>query len=241
MPQKKRKASSKKSNIKKEEVCEIFEKQKDGKETEIESCGVQEVEEVKKGQMEQQNKILRNVLIIIGISIVFFLAVWWSVNSIRHFEYKNAQYDVVKEQNLILYNTKLKMMQGEKHVADYNFYLRNDPRKLNDIEFTGEILLAKNIVVNSESDFTCEGDGTIGLANLVKLFGVLNFNVLADKNATCVQDASYSIIEIVEGNETKITQYGPSCYKMEVKGCEILEATEKFMVETFAKINANSN
>jgi len=239
MPQKKSKTSSKKSNIKKEEVCEIFEKEKDGKEVEIESCGVQETEEVKKGQIEKENKVLRNILIVLGISVVFFLVVWWSVNSIRHFEYKDTRYDVVKEQNLILYNTKLKMMQDGKHVADYNFYLRNDPRTLKNIDFIGNVSLAKNIVINSRNDFTCEGDGTIGLANLVKLFGVLKFNVLADQNATCMKDSSYSIIEIVEGNKTQITQYGPSCYKMEVKNCEILPATEKFMIETFAKINSN--
>jgi len=44
-------------------------------------------------------------------------------------------------------------------------------------------------------------------------------------------------INLKEGEETKIEQTGTACYDILINNCEILEGTEKFMVETFAEIN----
>jgi hypothetical protein len=48
-------------------------------------------------------------------------------------------------------------------------------------------------------------------------------------------------VQIEEGEETRIEQFGPSCYKLIVNDCEILPATERFMIEVFSEFNALLN
>lgn len=229
---------AKKEKTKKEKICETFKVEKDGKVQEIKTCGVEKVSEVKKGQIKKENKTLRNLLIVLGIILVLFLGGIYWVNSVRHFEYRNIEFDVVKEQNLILYNTAIAIIQNGKHIADYNFYLRNDPRKLEEIQFKGgEIFMTHNLVINGSEKFECDGDEIIGLANLKKLMDVVGIETIIDNNASCDENGVYSFIKIENSTETKITKFGPSCYLIEVQECEILKATERFMVEVFAKMS----
>ena len=53
----------------------------------------------------------------------------------------------------------------------------------------------------------------------------------------CSSDGEYMYINLKEGEETRIEQTGTACYNILINNCEILEGTEKFMVETFANIN----
>ena len=47
----------------------------------------------------------------------------------------------------------------------------------------------------------------------------------------------YTIVDMQPGNETKVEQYGPSCYKIYIKNCEVLEGTEKYVVEVLKDSN----
>ena len=129
------------------------------------------------------------------------------------------------------------------HVADYNFYIRNDPRKLEEVPFEGDLHILDLMVFNTTEDFNCDGDGVIGVANLVKLYQFLETKIMRDENATCDSQGRYMFLNIQPGEETKVTKVGPSCYNLEVNDCEILEVTERFMIETFVKydkfFNAN--
>ena len=190
-------------------------------------------------EIDEQNKMLKNIFIGIGIFIFIILLGAFFVNSVRHFEYKEIKFNIVKEGEIIFYNTAFPMyhsMTG-KHVADYNFYIRNDPRKLEKILFDGELVLLDNLVVNMSEDFHCDGDGIIAIANLVKLYEVIGTKVMKDENANCDSRGRYMFIRIQDGNETSIEQFGPACYNINVNDCEILEATERFMTETFVHIN----
>ena len=42
---------------------------------------------------------------------------------------------------------------------------------------------------------------------------------------------------IQESNRTSIEQFGPACYNINIKNCEILKGTERFMIDTFVEIN----
>lgn len=195
---------------------------------------------------KKQNKQLRNILIGIGIFILLILAVVLFFNSVRHFEYEGVDFEVVKEGEgeniLILYNTKIPLYDssGEKY-ADYNFYLRNDPRELKDILFEGDLFFLTNMVINSTEDFHCEGYGILAVANLVQLYEVMGTKVIKDENATCDEQGRYSYLNLKPGNETKIEKVGPACYDIIINNCEILKGTEKFMVETFIMINNQLN
>ena len=122
----------------------------------------------------------------------------------------------------------------------YNFYLRNDPRDLKkDVDFVGEIQFAETMVLNSSNDFHCDGDGIISIANVAQLYQILGVEVIQDSNATCDSEGRYLFLNLNDANETSVVQTGPGCYEFSISNCEILEATERYMVETFIEINEN--
>ena len=235
---KKSRKKEKKKDLGSEEICEIFEvKNKKGKIKEIKTCGTLEQNKPTKEQINYENKLLKNVLIILGILIVSFIGGYFVVNSMKHFEYKGLEFDIVEE--IAPYRTSLPVIyRGEK--VPYYFYLRKDPRKLDNVSFNGEIVLLKNMVVNTTDEIDCEGDGIIAIANLVKLYNVIGVKVIRDGNASCDSEGKYMFVQIKKGNETKIEQFGPACYEISISNCEVLEATEKFMIETFVKFKEES-
>jgi hypothetical protein len=241
--ERKKKTEKKKDS---EEVCEVFEVGKEGKEKIKEACGEEEIHHSSKKQIEEQNKTLKKVLIILGILSIIFIAGVLFVYSLRFFNYEGVKFEIVKQCGignsncLILYKTAIPVVYNGK-IVPYNFYLRNDPRKLGGIVVDGNVSLSENAVVNLKSDFNCNGDGMIGLANLVNLYKVLGINTIKDENASCDKLGRYIYLNIEEGNSTKIEQTGPKCYNIQVSNCEILKATEKFMLEYFVKINSQKS
>jgi len=117
--------------------------------------------------------------------------------------------------------------------------LRNNPKELGKtVPFEGNITLRKFLVLNTTTDnLFCDGDWSLAIGNLqnLEIFGI---SVIKDENASCSSTGGYSFVQIEEGNETKIEQFGPSCYKLTVANCEILPVTERFLIEVFAKINS---
>lgn len=233
-------AKKKKSkNKKKEKVCEIFKVKKGEKEEIKKVCGEEEIKISSKEQIKKENKQLKQIFIGIGIVVLIFILIMLFIRFTAHFTYGGVKFKIVKEGELIFYNTFFKMYNEEgAHIADYNFYIRNDPRKLEEIPFKGgELVLTKNMVINMTYNFNCEGDGIIALANFVKLHEFLGMEVIQDPNAGCDFLGQYTFVKIASGDETKIEKYGPSCYKMYIHDCEILQGTERFMLETFIKAN----
>ncbi|KHO55126.1 MAG: hypothetical protein QT10_C0006G0013 [archaeon GW2011_AR19] len=192
-----------------------------------------------KNILEKERKQLRNVLLGLGVFVILIVLAVFFINSIKSFEYKGTKFDIVKEGNLILYNTKVALFnENGAHYQNYNFFLRNDPRDLaKAVKFNGELELKKLVVINSEEEFNCDGDGIIAVLNLRQLYEILGAKVIKDENAMCSSDGEYMYINLKEGEETRIEQTGTACYNILINNCEILEGTEKFMVETFANIN----
>ena len=162
---------------------------------------------------------------------------WFIIaQSVKTFEYKDLNFEIVQEGDIIFYRTSLPTMyQGQ--LTEYSFYLRNDARKLN-VPFNGNLDLKSDAVLNMESDFNCEGKGIIAIANLLKLYQFIGINIIADENATCDSEARYTFIQILGGPETKIEQTGQSCYDIYINDCGILEGTERLMIETLNKVRS---
>jgi len=191
---------------------------------------------LKQIQIEYENKLLRNIFIGIGIVIVLSLLAMWFYNNMNIFEYKGVEFERVLEGDIIFYRTSLPVIHEGKN-ADYNFYIRNDPRDLDKIPFTGQLQIMEEMVVHSTDDFHCDGYGIIAIANLAKLYDIIGTKVIRDENATCDPFGRYVYLNIQPGNETRIEHQWPRCYNIYIKDCEILEGTEKFMVETFVEVN----
>ena len=100
-------------------------------------------ENLKKEDAVSQNRELKRILIILGSVFAVFLLSFFIINSAKNFEYKGVEYTKMKEGKITFYNTAFPMYSSitGKHFADYNIYLRNDPRGLEKIPFEGEINL----------------------------------------------------------------------------------------------------
>ncbi len=208
------------------------------KETEKE---IEEHRQKKESQRQEHNKILKWIFGVLGIVILAALLVILISNYSENFNYNGVKFNVVKFCDsgppcLVTYHTTLPVTLSDGKTADYNFYLRNDPRKLK-VDFNGNLTFKPIMVFNTESDFVCNGNGAIAGANLVQLYNVVSTNVISDKNATCDSFGRYMLIDVKPGNQTRIEQVGPACYNIYIKDCEVLEGTEKFMIETFVRVN----
>ena len=211
----------------------------------MEEKGLEKKQEIiakvsKKVEKEHHNKIIRNFFIFF-IMVAVALVVWILVSKDQsELEYKGVKFDIVDEiakyRTLVQVNSK-NTMTGEVTMGQpYYFYLRTNPKELEKIPFEGKIVFIDEVIIKTGEDFTCEGDGTIGLANLIKLYDLFGINIVKNENIEC--ETSNSIVwQMQGGEETRIDQLGPSCYSITIKDCEILKATEKLMVETLAQFN----
>ncbi len=190
----------------------------------------------KKEQIKSENRILRNLFLGVGIIIILCIIVIFFINQAKNFEYEGVKFKIVKEGNLILYQTSIPVIYQGKEVP-YNFYLRNDPRKLSKIPFEGDINLAEILVINSTEDFNCDGDGIIAVANLLNLYKISGIEVIKDDTAMCDPEGKYAFIQMQAGNETSIEKFGPACFNINIKNCEVLKALERLMIESFIEMN----
>lgn len=206
----------------------------------------------KDGQRKAHNKILKNILIWIIVLLAGIVIIILVSRSISHFEYRGVKFEIVRFCDagppcLITYRTTLPVKTDEngknpvivnfsEKNADYNIYFRNNPRKLS-VDFNGTIKFGNNMVFNSEADFSCDGYGAVAGANFNQLFKILRTNVINDKNASCDSFDRYIFVDVLPGDETKIEQFGPACYNIYIKDCEVLEGTEKFMIEALVKVD----
>ncbi|MEX0932540.1 MAG: hypothetical protein WDZ77_00355 [Candidatus Pacearchaeota archaeon] len=190
-------------------------------------------------QINAENKILRNFFISIFVFILFILAAYLFIDNLRHFEYEGVEFQTVSfcdaEPCLVLYKTTFPVITGEGRTAD--MYLRNDPRELKDIEFNGSMNLFGEFILDSTNDFNCEGDGVIAIANMVQFYELFGVNIFKNDSISCDETSEHTYVRITEGNETRVQQTGLSCYDIEIKNCEILEGTERFLLESFVKVN----
>ncbi len=236
--EKKRKKKGKKK-VPKEEISEVF-IVKNGKEkiikthTEIEK----KEEQPSKKQLKKENKILRDIIIIMAGLVLMFLVGYAVMYYSKHFEVDGVKFETMRVGQLTLYKTFLPVIYNGAETK-YNFYLRTDPRILENIQSDGSISIKKNMVLNMTNSFNCNGDGVIAIANLQNLYKVLGTDIMKDENATCDSLGRYMFVQIGEGDETKISEFGPrgGCYNIYINNCEILEGTEKFLLDTLIEVN----
>ena len=246
MPRKKKETPAKQDELKKkteesksEYSQEIFEIQKGGEEKTVETQNKEFVnEKPSENIVKQENKTLRNFLIGLAVLTIAFIAMYFFMNSFKTFEYKGVTFHVVKE--IAPYQTSIPVMyQGIP--KDYNFYLRNDPRELENLSFKGKINFKPTAVINATNDLKCGGNGVIAIANLANLYKILGTEIIKNQSISCDVNGTYMYLDLVKSNESKIEQYGTACYRLSIKDCEILEVTEKFMIESMARAKDLTN
>lgn len=186
----------------------------------------------KKNHKKEFVKIIAGILLILAVSFLVFLF----VKNIGKFQYEGMKFEKVKVGELNFYQTNLPTIQNGKSL-DLNIYFRNDPKNIYEIPFDGNVSTRDVMVINSTNDFVCNGDGSIGVGNIVINFGYLGIESIQDKNASCDEKGRYLFLEMDVGNETKIVQNLKTCYTMTINNCEILIATERFLLQKVKQTN----
>jgi hypothetical protein len=235
----KKKSSKKKVQKKKsEKVCETFEVEKNGKETTIKSCSNMPIKsgETKK-TISKENKQLIWIFVSIGIIVAVIALGFFLKENAAKYEYNGVEFKMVNFEKLYVYETKIPIIyQGR--LTDYNFYIRNNPLKLKkDVPVKGNINIKSLVVLNmTENSFNCDGDGNLALANMAAVIKFRGGNIVKDSNASCDSQDRYTFINIKSGEKTEIVQIGDSCYNFFIKDCEILQVTERYLLEEFVNM-----
>lgn len=225
----------------KEKISEIYEieNKKTGEEKEVVKNSEISDGKASKKDIQNNEKQLKIILWIIGFVFLTMFLVIVGLKMVRTVHYENTKFEIVQEGELIFYNTVIPIYKEGEHIADYNFYLRTNPKDLKNVPLEGDLLLRKGYTINvTTNNLFCDGDWSIAIANLQTQYSVAGAVLINDVNATCDDLSRYTYFEIKEGNETKIVQRdGKSCYDIYVSNCEIIPATEKIMAETFVYLN----
>ncbi len=185
---------------------------------------------------DSQEKLLRNFLIGFGIVIAILIIGYLAFNSSIHQTYKNLEFEAVDEGGLIFYKTIFPVYYGDKKVSEYNFFFRTQPNDLKKIPFNGSVSLMELTVINgNDEELSCGGKGKIAIANFIHVHNFLEMEVYRDENASCDSEKRYAYVNFIAGEENKIEQYGPACFNIYFKDCEILPATERYMLDILSK------
>lgn len=192
-----------------------------------------------KEERKKLNNALRWLLIFIGIFFLVLIISFFVIKSSSNLKYGGLTFKAIQEGELLFYQTSFPIIyKGE--VAEYNVYLRKNPKELSKkVEFSGEISSLQNSVIDIKKEFDCEGDQVIAIANLVNVYGAIGKKLMRDENASCDEFGRYMYIVVQPGEKTSIEQFGPSCYNINIKDCEILEGTERFILEILSKYRSD--
>jgi len=213
-----------------------------------------EVPQTKQNQDKQFYYVLGAMA---GLILVFLIAHSF-FQGLNSFEYEGLSFTKEKMGEIQLFHyyyfitpskvTGSAISEGNPKLI--NLYVRNDPRE-NNIPVDGEIELGgKSIYITLNatgleecpySSLALAGLGSFISGNEFKLeAGVNNQEEAMNGNMsyiTCEKYPSKSVILIQAGEKTSIVREN-NCYTLTVANCEILPATEKFMIQ--AIIDAKS-
>jgi|GEM_PF-7014352 len=191
----------------------------------------------------QKKKIEKEIMIIIAF-MVFALAgvffVTWLGKHVSTFSYDGMRFSLQKIGDITFYTTTLKIVRNDG-VFNYTVYLRNDPRKLENIVVNANLTLKQNVIVAFDPHVdTCPNGGLAGL-ELGQFFDMLG---IRKKVATTSQEVAAStgkmlancsnatnktnVILFTQG-DASITQQG-NCFVVNVSNCQILNSVERFIV-----------
>ena len=220
----------------KKKVTEYFDVKIKGKGKTIKAEGAEVISDnVTKKDEGKENKILLGIFLTIVILMAVVLIFFYIASSLSHFVYRGVAFNIVKEGDLILYQTSFPVVYQDKNLS-YNIYLRNDPRKIEKVPFNGNVVFNGNLVLNVSNDLNCDGKGVLAVANFLKL-EIFRMNIFKNESLGCDPNGKYTFVNIESANESGIEQFGPACYNLNVNNCEVLDVTERFMIESFVKAN----
>ena len=195
-------------------------------------------------KQKEQNKVLKNVLIFIGVVFAGFVIYFIILSYLNHFEYSGVKFEISKNEvkGQTLYRTSIPIIyNGEER--DYNFYLREDPRQLETkVPMPKQFVFRKNLILDvTTENLFCGGDWNYFQLQLQNL-GIFDIGLWA-KNSTMKYEPAqnYMFITINEANQTEISSTGGNSYEANVSSCEIASVADRLLLEAIVKNNEMYN
>ncbi|MEK6936111.1 MAG: hypothetical protein AABW67_04940 [Nanoarchaeota archaeon] len=198
---------------------------------------------------KQNKQILWAIVLMVSLILIIVIVPIIKTNFISKFTYIGLDFQKTQLGNMYFYTTSIPVANNlNEVVGTFSINFRNDPRKLEDITIkkttTVPIFRKENVVYISTGkvERNCkEGvPAMLTLAGFLREFAQMNVSAgISDKQfaeemgfpyITCANSQkNNTVIEIIEGSETKITQTDPNCYKLEYADCDVLKVSEKFI------------
>jgi len=198
---------------------------------------------------KQSKQVLWALILMIALLLIVLGTPYVIKNYFNKFVYLKLDFEKTQLGNIKFYSTKIPVTNvGWDIVGVYSMNFRNDPRKLEYISHNiddNKISFKKENVtyISFNPDMKACDNTTIALMNLagfLKDFGNLNissavtyYDYARDNNlsyVTCDNSPDNTVIIIDEGEKTEIKKISNECYSITYNNCEIMPATEKFIL-----------
>ena len=231
-------------------------KQHQADEKDLEKTGSEDNKELEKIQNKQ---IKWAVFLMLFIILIIVIVPFVKTNFIDKFNYKGLVFQKTKLGELIFYSAKFPVVSVTGQVTgDYAVNLRNDPRELEyipinvtdeKIDFVvegdkyGDVYISLNPFME-----VCEDSGIalLTLSSFLRDSGLDVKSAVTDKayannnNLTqrwCYDSGFDTVIVVTDKsftkdneNKTAINEIAPNCYELQFKDCEIMQVSEKLML-----------
>lgn len=202
-------------------------------------------EQIPKSTRKKEEAYMKIAVIFMIVVIISFIGGYFFIKSTNKFDYKGISFEKTKQGNVIFYIAKMPL----KNALPLTVYFREDPRKNEKIP-SARIILTEEIALAIESEsMLCRDSliaGTTLSQYLMKAFNFKPYPATLNKTEAINRKIAYarcgpfdtnSVILFKQGNETIIREDN-NCYILEFANCEIMNVTEKFMIDVYSGMNA---
>lgn len=202
----------------------------------------------KENKQENQKNSMKLIGFAVFLIFIFLVSFYYfkDLKESKNFVYEGLDFTETEVANIPVFHHYYYYTSREDVFTKYNLYLRLDPRE-NEVPVRGgeiEFFPGKFAYISiGEGVSQCEyGGAAVGsLTNFLNDNEVITKGAVPDQEmaresglryATCQTHPNNPVILIQGGEEETFIQKIGNCYLIEVNNCEILEAVEKFEVQT---------
>jgi hypothetical protein len=198
-----------------------------------------------KRKEKKDNLLVWVIGVMIGLILVILL-MYWYMGSMKYVSYEGLRFAREDQGVGIFYHYYYNFVNKAGGVTTYNLYIRNDPRELSSVPVNGEIVYPKGKNVYVAVNLTGIKECKFTSLSIGALSGFLSGNELNVRAASldeqeakqenmtfvnCTNKPDNVVMLIQQGSKTEINKQG-NCYTINVANCEILQAIEKWEVQS---------
>jgi len=205
---------------------------------------------------KQNKQLIWATVLMISVIAIILIVPYLMNNYFNKFDYNGIEFTKTKFGKLDVYVGELPIFNSDsgnaitgKSIASiYSLYLRNDPRKLDNVDVLLDVnnitfIKKKTVYVSYNSSAPPCNYNVVAAAELGKF--LINFGGLDVEGAfinkdyaeqsktpyvTCENHPDNTVVLVVSGQENKISKIKINCYEVQYKDCDILDVTEEFII-----------